>query len=27
VFTVVFDPDYRVLRTMSVPDPETERNR
>ena len=27
VFTVVFDPDYRVLRTMSVLDPEAEHNR
>lgn len=27
VFTVVFDSDYRVLRTMTVPDPEAERNR
>ena len=27
VFTVVFDPDLRVIRTMSVPDPDLERNR
>ena len=27
VFTVVFDSDYRVLRTMTVPAPEAERNR
>ena len=27
VFTVVFDSDYRVLRTLSVPDPEAKRNR
>jgi hypothetical protein len=25
VFTVVFDPDYRVLRTLSVPDPDSDR--
>ncbi|WP_442907208.1 outer membrane protein assembly factor BamE domain-containing protein [Hydrogenophaga sp. PBL-H3] len=27
VFTVVFDTDLRVVRTMSVPDPDLERNR
>lgn len=27
VFTVVFDPDYRVLRTLSVPDPAAAQNR
>ena len=27
VFTVVFDPDYRVLRTLSVPDPAAEHSR
>ncbi|MDR7376030.1 hypothetical protein J2X19_000688 [Rhodoferax ferrireducens] len=27
VFTVVFDPDYRVLRTQSVTDPGAERSR
>jgi len=27
LFTVVFDPDYRVLRTLSVPDPEAAANR
>jgi outer membrane protein assembly factor BamE (lipoprotein component of BamABCDE complex) len=27
VFTVVFNPDYRVLRTLSVPDPDAERSR
>lgn len=27
VFTVVFDPDLRVVSTMSVPDPDLERNR
>lgn len=27
VFTVVFDPDYRVLRTLSVPDPDSVHSR
>ena len=27
VFTVVFNPDLRVVSTMSVPDPDLERNR
>ncbi len=27
VFTVVFDPDDKVLRTLSAPDPEANENR